>query len=75
MRYSALVLAAGSGQRMKLGYNKVFYELENGKHGLRSGVIGFQEDDRCKQIVLVCSTQMISFGSLHSMSAERSSLF
>ena len=24
MQYSALVLAAGSGSRMKLGYNKIF---------------------------------------------------
>ena len=25
MQYSALVLAAGNGSRMKLGYNKIFY--------------------------------------------------
>ena len=59
MRYSALVLAAGSGQRMKLGYNKVFYELENGKTVLDQALLVFKEDDRCKQIVLVCSTNDI----------------
>ena len=59
MRYSALVLAAGSGQRMKLGYNKVFYELENGKTVLDQALSVFKEDDRCKQIVLVCSTNDI----------------
>lgn len=59
MRYSALVLAAGSGQRMKLGYNKVFYELANGKTVLDQTLSLFQEDDRCKQIVLVCSTNDI----------------
>ncbi len=59
MEYSALVLAAGSGQRMKLGYNKVFYELENGKSVLDEALHLFKEDDRCKQIVLVCSANDI----------------
>ena len=31
MQYSALVLAAGSGTRMKLGYNKVFSTLNDGR--------------------------------------------
>ena len=43
MRYSALVLAAGSGQRMKLGYNKVFYELENGKTVLDQALSVFKD--------------------------------
>ena len=59
MEYSALVLAAGSGQRMKLGYNKVFYELENGNTVLDEALHLFKEDDRCKQIVLVCSANDI----------------
>ncbi len=59
MDYSALVLAAGSGQRMQLGYNKVFYELENGKTVLDQALSVFKEDDRCKQIVLVCSANDI----------------
>ena len=46
MDYSALVLAAGSGQRMQLGYNKVFYELENGKTVLDQALSVFKEDDR-----------------------------
>lgn len=60
MRYSALVLAAGSGQRMKLGYNKVFYELENGNTVLDQALSVFKEDDRCKQIVLVCNSNDIA---------------
>ena len=44
---------------MKLVYNKVLYELENGKTVLDQALSVFKEDDRCKQIVLVCSTNDI----------------
>ena len=55
MQYSALVLAAGSGSRMKLGYNKIFYELSDGRTVLDHALEIFREDERCKQIVLVCN--------------------
>ena len=31
MKYSALICAAGSGTRMKLGYNKVYAKLNDGQ--------------------------------------------
>ena len=31
MEYSALIVAAGQGRRMNLGYNKVFYTFADGK--------------------------------------------
>lgn len=40
---------------MQLGYNKVFYKLENGKTVLDQTLEVFQQDERCRQIVLVCS--------------------
>ena len=55
MQYSALVLAAGNGSRMKLGYNKIFYELSDGRTVLDHALEIFREDERCKQIVLVCN--------------------
>ena len=55
MQYSALVLAAGNGSRMKLGYNKIFYELGDGRTVLDHALEIFREDERCKQIVLVCN--------------------
>ena len=47
MQYSALVLAAGSGSRMKLGYNKIFYELSDGRTVLDHALEIFREDERC----------------------------
>ena len=57
MDYSALIVAAGSGQRMGLGYNKVFYPLEEGVTVLQKTLQIFIEDYRCKQIVLVMSKE------------------
>ena len=53
MNYTALILAAGQGTRMNLGYNKMFYEIEKGKTILDKTIELFQQDDRCRQIVLV----------------------
>lgn len=53
MEYAALIMAAGSGERMGLGYNKLFYRLQNGQSVLSQTMQIFCEDPRCKQIVLV----------------------
>jgi len=53
MNYSVLIVAAGSGQRMGLGYNKVFYPLKEGVTVLQKTLRIFIEDKRCKQVVLV----------------------
>lgn len=57
MNYTALIVAAGSGRRMGLGYNKVFLMLENGLTVLQQTIQGFDQDERCKQIVLVISSE------------------
>lgn len=52
MKYSALILAAGSGSRMKLGYNKVYALLKNGKTILETTMDVFLQDEDCAQIVV-----------------------
>lgn len=56
MEYSALIVAAGSGSRMGLGYNKMLYQLQDGKTILETTVAIFQKDNRCKQIIVVGSS-------------------
>lgn len=56
MEYTALVVAAGSGSRVGLGYNKLLYTFENGRTILEETVSIFMKDDRCKQIVVVSSS-------------------
>lgn len=57
MNYSALIVAAGSGTRMGLGYNKVFYKFKNGQTIIEKTVNVFASDPRCKQIILVSSEE------------------
>lgn len=55
MNYTALVVAAGSGSRLGLGYNKMLYKLNSGKTILETTVSIFMNDRRCSQIVVVAS--------------------
>ncbi|MEG0176655.1 MAG: 2-C-methyl-D-erythritol 4-phosphate cytidylyltransferase [Bacilli bacterium] len=52
MKYSVIIVAAGSGSRMNLGYNKVYYPL-NGVTILEQTMKKFESDIRCTQIVVV----------------------
>ena len=53
MNYAVLIVAAGTGSRMNLGYNKVFYETEEGISVLEKAMTAFLKDKRCTQIVVV----------------------
>lgn len=55
MEYSALIVAAGSGERLNLGYNKVLYQLTEDKTILDQVLAVFLTDSNCQQIVLVMS--------------------
>lgn len=50
--YSAMVLAAGIGSRMELGYNKMLYEIQ-GAPVIIHTIKKFLNDKSCGQIVLV----------------------
>jgi len=55
MEYAVVIVAAGSGTRMNLGYNKVFYELSEGVRVIDRSIQLFHNDDSCKEIILVLS--------------------
>lgn len=50
--YSAMVLAAGIGSRMGLGYNKMLHEI-NGQAVVVHTIKKFLQDTNCGQVVLV----------------------
>lgn len=71
MEYTALVVAAGNGTRMGLGYNKMLYRLMNGKTILETTIDVFLHDPRCTQIVVTANdedmhayTELISCGKV-----------
>lgn len=54
MQYSVIILAAGSGVRSGLNYNKILYEI-NGKKVLDYSIDFFVNYSGCKEIILMCS--------------------
>ena len=52
MKYTALIVAAGSGSRMGLGYNKMLFTLKNGRTILEETIACFRQDKRCHQIIV-----------------------
>lgn len=53
MKYSTVIVAAGTGSRMGLGYNKVYAPLQDGKSILMHTIEVFQKDEDCIEIVVV----------------------
>jgi 2-C-methyl-D-erythritol 4-phosphate cytidylyltransferase len=53
MNYAVLLLAAGKGTRMGLGYNKMFFCMDDGETVIQHSIQLFLHDTRCKQIVVV----------------------
>ena len=54
MKYSAIVPAAGKGERMELGYNKVFHKIGN-QTILEKTLTPFLTDPDCSEIIVICA--------------------
>ena len=52
MKYSVLIPAAGEGRRMELGYNKVFYRMDD-RTVIEHTMDLFLKDPDCEEIVVV----------------------
>lgn len=57
MKYDAIVLAGGRGTRLNLGYNKVFYEMDNGKTVLENAMKPFLTDRDCQRVIIAVSDE------------------
>lgn len=53
MKYDAIIVASGKGERAKLGYNKVFYKMKNGRTVLENSASNFVDDNDCNKIIIV----------------------
>lgn len=54
--YSAIIVAAGSGKRTGLEYNKIYYLLRK-KPMIEYSIECFHQDSNCGQIILVCQKE------------------
>ncbi len=55
MRYSVIIVAAGSGTRMHLGYNKVYCRMD-GKTILEHTMRLFLDDEECREMIIVTNS-------------------
>lgn len=53
MKYGVVIVANGSGSRINLGYNKVYYRFDDNKTILEKSIDIFYNDDNCEEIVVV----------------------
>ena len=57
MKYAAVIVAAGSGSRMGLGYNKMLFTLKSGEVILEKTIQTFLQDEQCEQLIVVYSEE------------------
>lgn len=60
MNFTAIITAAGTGSRMGLDYNKIFYKI-NGKRVIEYSIEFFEKYPSCKEIILVSSDTDFNF--------------
>lgn len=58
MKYSLILLCAGSGKRTGLQYNKIFYKI-NGQTVYEMNISHFIDDERCQQIIVVTKKEEV----------------
>lgn len=60
MKYSTVIVAAGRGSRMHLGYNKVYAPLSDGRTILQHTMDLFLADPDCAEIVVVTEVEQFA---------------
>lgn len=55
-----VIVASGKGERAKLGYNKAFFKMKDGKTVIEKSASLFMEDDECKNIIVVTSEEYLN---------------
>lgn len=58
MKYDAIVVAAGKGNRANLGYNKTFFKMPNNKTVLENSCHLFLEDQDCENLIVVTNKDL-----------------
>ena len=53
MKYDAIVVAGGKGNRADLGFNKVLFKMHNNKTVIENSIELFLNDDDCEKVILV----------------------
>lgn len=57
MKYQAIVLGGGKGNRANLGYNKILYKMRDGRTVLQKSCSVFFEDEECEKVIVVLNEE------------------
>lgn len=60
MKYDVVIVASGKGERAKLGYNKAFFQMKNGKTVLEHSASLFINDEDCKNVIIVTNEEYLN---------------
>lgn len=60
MKYDAVVVGSGKGERAKLGFNKVFFKMSNNKTVLENAYHLFLEDGDCNSVIVVTNEENLN---------------
>ena len=60
MKYDVVIVASGKGERAKLGYNKAFFKMKDGKTVLEHSISLFINDSDCEKVIVVTNEEYIS---------------
>ena len=61
MKYSVVIVAAGSSTRFNQGISKMLYSFENGERVIDRTLKLFIEDEDCTQVVVVCNEEVAEY--------------
>lgn len=59
MKYDAIIVASGKGERANLGYNKAFFKMKDGRTVLQCSASTFIDDEDCKNIIVVTNEECL----------------
>ena len=59
MNYDVIIVASGVGKRADLGFNKVLFEMKNGKKVIENTTEIFINDKDCKKVIIVSNDEII----------------
>lgn len=59
MKYDAVIVASGKGERANLGYNKAFFQMKDGKTVLEHSASLFINDEDCKNVIIVTNEEYL----------------
>ena len=70
MNYSVVIVAAGASTRFNQGISKMLYGFSDGTKVIDRTIRIFEQDEDCRQIVVVCSSEVMDYLTFNHLNAR-----